>query len=251
MSMAVLPAGDAESIPSFLLRGPVRESEAVRIETRFSILRSSLVLSGGIGGAISALAFGGYLMIAEGKQEPSASEVHAVVAHPVVSEAPVLAKPDPAPAVQAEAPATEQAPAVQAEAVPEGGPEAPHQVTTTHFDADPSVWTDVRKFSPLPADAVPVLDSPQAESAPAVPRSEERGHHARAEVKPARAKHAGRRGRLSEAAREASRGAPARAADDTPSESDVGGTVMTAAQLRRDRSANPVVNAFAGMFGPK
>src|SRR3954453_7729436 len=147
--MTVLPAGDAKSVPSFLLRGPVRQVEPVQMETgRFSMLRSSLVLSGGIGGAIGALAFGGYLMIAEGKQEPSASGMHAVV-----SEAPVLAMPDVTAAGKAEAPASEQAPPTQVGTVPEGGPEAPHRVTTTQFDADPSVWTDVRKFSPLPADA--------------------------------------------------------------------------------------------------
>jgi len=244
--MTVVPAGDAESIPSFLLRGPVREVEPVQIETRFSILRLTLVLGSGIGGAIGALAFGGYLMIAEGKQEPSA--VHAVVAHPVVSEAPVLADPEPAPAIEAEAPAAEQSPAVQAEPVPEGGPEAPHQVTTMHVDADPSVWTEAGKFSPLPADAAPVLDEPSP-AAPAVPPSEERRQHARAELKHAHARHARRRAHLGEAAQDHSRRAPARAADDTPS--DVGGTTMTAAQLRRDGSANPVVNAFAGMFGPK
>jgi len=244
--MTVLPAGDAESIPSFLLRGPVRESEPVQIETRFSTLRSSLVLSAGIGGAIGALAFGGYLMIAEGKQEPSA--VHAIVARAAVSEAPVVPKPEPASAVEAQAQASEQAPVVQTEAVPEGGPEAPHQVATTHFDADPSVWTDVRKFSPVPADAAPVVDGPQPEP-PAVPHSEERRQHARAEVKHTHARHAGRRAPLGKAAQEHSRRRPARAADDTPS--DIGGATMTAAQLRRDGSANPVVNAFAGMFGPK
>jgi hypothetical protein len=244
MSMTVLPAGDAESIPSFLLRGPVRKSEPVQIETRFSMLRSSLVLSGSIGGAIGALAFGGYLMIAEGKQEPSA--VHGIVAHAGVSEAPVVPKPEPAPTFEAQAQASEQAPVVQTEAVPEGGPEAPHQVATTHFDADPSVWTDVRKFSPFPADAGPVVDGPQLEPAPAVPHSEERRQHARAEVKHTHARPAGRRAPL---AQEHSRRTPARGADETPS--DIGGTTMTAAQLRRDGSANPVVNAFAGMFGPK
>jgi hypothetical protein len=68
-------------------------------------------------------------------------------------------------------------------------------------------------------------------------------------LKHAHARHAGRRARLGEAAQEHSRRAPARVTDDTPT--DVGGTTMTAAQLRRDGSANPVVNAFAGMFGPK
>jgi hypothetical protein len=250
MSMTVLPSGDAESVPSFLLRGPMREVEPVQIETaRFSMLRSSLVLAGGIGGAIGALAFGGYLMIAEGKREPSASKVHAAVAHPVVSEAPVLAMPDITAAGKAEAPASEQAPPTQVGTVPEGGPEAPHRVTTTRFDADPSVWTDVRKFAPLPADAAPVLDNPQPEPALAASRSEERRQHARAEVKHAHGRHAGRRARLGEAAQERPHHAPTRAADDTSS--DVGGTTMTAAQLRRDGSANPVVNAFAGMFGPK
>jgi hypothetical protein len=248
--MTALPSGDAESVPSFLLRGPVRESAPVQIQTpRFSRLWSSLVLSGGIGGAIGALAFGGYLMIAEGKQEPSASEVHAVVAPPVMSEAPVLAKPDVALPIEAEAPGSEQAAAAQAETVPEGGPEAPHQVTTTHFDADPSVWTDVRKFAPLRADGAPVLDSPQPESTPAAPHPEERRHHVRAEVKHARARRAGRRAHLGEAAQERSRRGPTLTADDTSS--DVGGTTMTAEQVRRDDSANPVVNAFAKMFGPK
>jgi len=257
MSMTVLPAGDGERVPSFLLRGPVRPVEPVQVETGgFSLLRSSLVLGAGIGGAIGALAFGGYLIIAKG--EPSASGVPAVVAHPVVSEAPVAAKPE-APAVQAAATVQTQAPEADTEAA---APETPHQVTTTHFDADPSVWTNVRKFSPFPAGSAPVLDAaPPVQTPAAAPstsqatgeerasRSAEPRHRARAPAKHERQTHVGRRHHLGEAAQAYSPRARTRAIDQTPS--DVGGTKMTAEQLRRDSSANPVVNAFAGMFGPK
>ncbi len=270
MSMTVVAGGDAERVPSFLLRGPVRPVERVQIEpARFSMLRASLALSGGVGCAIGALAFGGYLMIAEGKQEPTASVVPAVAADPVVSEAPIVPKPAPTPAVQADAPAQTQAPAptqaqpVQTDAAPEGGIEASHQVTTTHFDADPSVWTNVRKFSPFPAGSAPVFDNPppKASSAGARPdqsertsperasHSEEHQHRPRAGAKHEHRTHAGGRYHLGEASQARSHRVPIHAAADTPS--DEGGAKMTAEQLQRDGSANPVVNAFAGMFGPK
>jgi hypothetical protein len=275
MSVTTEPVADAEEVPSFLLRGPISEVELMQIGTaRSPFLQWSVLLRGGVAVAVAAFAFGAGLMIVEGKQGPGAGEVHTIAAHAAVSKGPVLAKPAVTHPIQAQVPTRTEAPAVRDEAAPESGLEAPRQVTTAHIDADPSVGADVRKLSPWPADQTPALNSPPAEPTPAVAasasegksderahrsertsqdragRSDERRHQTKAGGKHQHRSHADRRRHLAEAPHSHSRRARARSGDGTPS--DVGGTQMTAEQLRRDGgSANPLVNAFAGTFGPK
>ncbi len=241
-------AAGATSVPSFLLRGPMHQHEIESLEfarIRWPIAGSSAVLlGGGVVAAILVVALGAYLVFANDPPRLSGDATHpepplASVQHEVESSAPAPMNSDVGEA-STEAPVHEAI----AAPVPEGDLHSPRVVRTERFDADPSVWTDVRKFTPLPTEEVPILDvAPAAQSpiaAPAVPDVGRVRHEpARAHRHPPHRAHTHTRVRRSRT--QADGGAP----------SDVGGTTMTAEQVRQDGSKNPVVSTFSTMFGPK
>jgi hypothetical protein len=235
-------AAGAAFAPSCLV-GPMHQSEIEPLVTsRCSIVGSSAALLGiAVGAALIAAALGIYLVFAEDLKLLSADATHpelplASVRHEAASAGPV-----------AQAPMETLLQKSDIESPSEGELHAPRVVRTERFEADPSVWANVRKFSPLPAEEVPILDvAPMAQSpmaAPPVldaPRADDVLHH-----EPPRAHSHPLHG-----ADTHTRVKP-RTRADVSAPSDVGGTRMTAVEVRQDSSKNPVVSTFSAMLGPK
>ncbi len=245
-------AQGAASVPSFLLRGPMHQHEIESLEfarMRWPIVGSSVVLlGGGVMAAILVVAFGAYLVFADDPPKLSTDAAHPELRLASVQNDAASAAQAPMNSDVGEAPT--EAPVHEAIAAPgpEGDSHSPRMVRTERFEADPSVWADVRKFAPLPPDQVPILDvAPAAQSpiaAPAVPDSPSRVstlHHEPARAHPHARHRARTHMRVRRSRTQADGGAP----------SDIGGTTMTAEQLRRDGSKNPVVSTFSRMLGPK
>ncbi len=242
-------AAVAASAPSFLLRGRRHQHEVKsQFETiRWPIVGSSALLLGGVMvAAVLGAALGAYLVFAD-DPPPSADATH--IEPPLASvqhNDPVAAPPSVKPG--AEQALTESLLENSDIASPsEDDPHAPRVVRTERFQPDPSVWATVRKFLPLPPDQVPILDLPPVQpptAAPAAPDAPTgvgalhdeaaRAHlHHRHQVRT--------HTRMGRSRTQAGGGAP----------SDVGGTRMTAEQVRREGSKNPVVSTFSMILGPK
>jgi hypothetical protein len=218
----VLSAGGehAASAPGFLLRG------------------------GGVIAVALAAGFGTYVLVADHLPEGSADASHEELsaAHEPNSAAPGSLKPDSAPTL------TKAAKQETVAASPrEDRLDSPRLVPTERFDGDPSVWANVRKFLPWPADQVPVLDIvPPAQPPTAAPAALDSPKAIGVpHGKPTRAdRHRHNSVRTHASARssqtQANGGAPV----------DVGGTRMTAVELQRGGSKNPLVNAFSSIVGP-
>jgi hypothetical protein len=235
------------SAPTFLLRAPNRPPA---VDSLIETLRppkvtsSALLLGGGLAAVVLAVGFGAYVVVADA---PKLSAPAAHVVSPAVRVPDEPASIARAAAIPDGAPPPIEAPAKKSvSAYPDQGPDAPRLVQTQRVDADPSVWATVRRFSPLPADEVPVVDAPPAQLPSAArvmtqsPRATHKPHH-----KPARAQ-AHQRNR----ARTHAHVHPAQmqAAGAPP---DVGGTQMTTAELNRDGSKDPLVSAFSAVLGPR
>ncbi len=242
-------AAGAASVPSFLLRGPMHQHEIESLEgSRWPIVGSSAVLlGGGLLVAVFTAALGAYLAFAD-PPKPSTDAAHPELPLASVQHDAAFAAQAPMNSDVGEAPTEAPVHEAIAAPVPEGDSHSPRMVRTERFEADPSVWADVRKFAPLPPDQVPILDvAPAAQSpiaASAVPDSPSRvstSHREPARAHPHHQHRAHTRTRAKRSRTQADGGAP----------SDVGGTTMTAEQLRRDGSKNPVVSTFSTMLGPK
>ncbi len=242
-------AGAAFALPSFLLRGPMHQHEIESLEaSRWPIVRSrAVLLGGGLVAAVLAAALAAYLVSADDPAKLSTEAAHpelplTSVQHEPAPAAPPSVKPD---EEQALTETLLQKSDVASRS--EGDPQARRVVRTEHFQPDPSVWANVRKFLPLPPDQVPILDVAAVKSptaAPAVPDAP-RGVGTLHD-KPERA-HSHQRHRAHTHTRV--RRSPTQADGGAPF--DVGGTTMTAEQVRLDGSKNPVVSTFSAVLGPK
>ncbi len=252
MTIHVRSAGaqGAASVPSFLLRGPMHQHEIESLEaSRWPIAGSSAVLlGGGLLVAVFTAALGAYLAFADDPAKLSTDAAHPELRLASAQNDAASAAPTPMNSDVGEAPTEAPVHEAIAAPVPESDSHSTRMVRTERFEADPSVWADVRKFAPLPPDQVPILDvAPAAQSpiaAPAVPDSPSRVstlHHEPARAHP----HHRHRAHTRTPARRS------RTQADVVAPSDVGGTRMTAEQLRLDGSKNPVVSTFSTMFGPK
>lgn len=246
-------ADRGSSAPSFLLRSSVhrREVESLQFETtRRPIVGSgALLLGGSVAGLILVAALGAYLVVVDGPPKLSAAPTHSELAaaretHETAVPMSTSVKADSGEG-RMEAPSQTSV----SESAAQGDPDAPRMVRTERFEGDPSAWVGVRKFSPLPAEEVPVLEeAPTVQpptTAPAVPDS-------RSGVGPLRNERArAQEPRRHHRGRTHIRVQPAQMRTDEGAPSDVGGTQMTGADLRRDGSNNPVVSALSSVFGPR
>jgi hypothetical protein len=249
MSTHVHSAGAAGAAfaPSFLLRGPMHQHQIESLEaSRRPIVRSTAVLLGsGLVAAVLAAALAAYLVSIDDPSKLSTDGRHpelplATVQHEAAPAASPSANPD------EEQSLTETLlQKSDIASASEGEPSAPRVVRTEHFQPDPSVWANVRKFSPLPPDQVPILGgatvkSPTAAPAePDAPRGVAAQHHNPERANSHQRHRAHTHTRVRRSRTQAYGGAP----------SDVGGTTMTAEQVRLDGSKNPVVSTLSAMLG--
>jgi hypothetical protein len=221
-------AAGAASAPNFLLRGPRHQT------IRWPIVGSSALLLGGVMvAAVMGAALGAYLVFAD-DPAPSADATHIEPPLASVQHNPPVAAP-PSVKSDAEQALTETLLEKSDISSPsEGDPHAPRVVRTEPFQPDPSVWTTVRKFLPLPPDQVPILDLPPVQpptAAPAVPDTPTGAgalHEESARAHPHHRHRVRTHTRVGRSRTQAGGGAP----------SEVGGTRMTADQVRRDGSKN-------------
>ena len=230
-------AEHAASAPTFLLRGLLNRHEAHR----------AVLLGGGVAAAVFAAALGAYVVLAERSPKLSADATQRELSDARVQEEAASSAPDSVKSdvTKTRTEASSQKSVSGSAAIDD--PDAPRLVRTERFDGDPSVLANVRQFVPLPPDQVPVLDIvPPAQPPTAAPAALDSPKGIRApHGKPARAQRH-RRPRVRMHARV--RGSRTLAEDDAPS--DIGGTRMTALELQRDGSKNPLVSAFSAMLGP-
>jgi hypothetical protein len=251
MTIHVRSAGaqGAASVPSFLLRGPMHQHEIESLE--FEKIRwpgaSAVLLGGAVIAAVLVVALGTYLKFADDLSK-LADGTH--LEPPLVSVQNDAASAARAPMNSDVGEARTEAPVDEAIAapVPEVDSHSPRVVRTERFEADPSVWADVRKFTALRPEEVPILDvAPAAQSpiaSPAEPQSPSGVstlHHEPARAHPHQRHRAHMHTRARRSRTQADGGAP----------SDVGSTRMTAEQLRQDGSKNPVVSTFSTILGPR
>jgi hypothetical protein len=224
------------------------EIESLEFEKmRWPIAGSSAVLLGGaVIAAVLVVALGTYLMFAD--DPPKLGDgTHldpplASVQHEVESAAPAPMNFD-----VGEAPTEASVHEAIAAPAPESDSHSPRVVRTERFESDPTVWASVRKFTPLPPDQVPILDFAPVESptaAPAVPDASSGvgALHHQSTRAPSHPRHrAHTHTRVKRSRTQADGGAPL----------DVGGTRMTAEQLRQDGTKSLVVSTFSTMLGPR
>ena len=244
-------ADRGSSAPSFLLRSSVHRHkvESLQFETtRRPVVGSGALLLGSVAGLILVAALGAYQVV-DGPPKLSTAPNHsellaARVIHETAVPVSTSVKADSGEG-RTEAPSQTSV----SESAAQGDPDAPRMVRTERFEGDPSVWVGVRKFSPLPPEEVPVLEvAPTVQSpmtTPAVPDPPSGVGPLRNERARAQQPRRHHRGRTHIHVQ------PARMRADEGAPSDVGGTQMTAADLRRDGSNNPVVSALSSVLGPK
>jgi hypothetical protein len=171
----VRSAGDerAASAPGFLLRGPLNrdEPELVQFEAirRPSVGAGALLRGGCVTAVVLAAAFAAYALVADHLPKRGSD---------AKNEEFLRAQQEP----ESASPASVEWDRAKQETVGalprEAALDAPRLVRTERFDGDPSVWAGVRKFSPLPPEEVPVLDSPSPEQLPAAaPAVADSGKH--------------------------------------------------------------------------
>jgi hypothetical protein len=235
----------ATSVPSFLSRGPMHKDHA-RLATLGaldwpSVSALLLLLVGGVSAAGAAAALSAFVLAADQPPKRGVTPAELPVAS-VQHEAGV------APAAEknlddARAP-TDTPKQQMLDAKVQAGAHDTRLVRTEIVHGDPTVWAGVHEFVPLSPDQVPIVapgaQPPTAASAALDSPKRIGARHGL----PAGAKRHQKAQRYTRGVRHAQ----TPAGSEPPS--DVGGTQMSRADLKRDGSKNPVVSAFSAILGP-